>query len=119
MAIGHSTVALNFTVVLLKNRHSVMGEVDAANALADEKVADKRVVTYVILAVVTVFGVVAPLSMGVWLGLRFMRLAKGMDKMAQLEFDNLSHPNTIFRELNRFQNSYQQMERGLQAFGRC
>jgi len=119
IAVGLSQSSLNSTVVMLKNRESVMGAIDASNAHVNGEVKTRKAGTYVILSVVTLLSVLLPLAIGIWLGHRLLIMAGGMDYIARLEFDQVaSLPNTRFSELHRFQRSYVQMERGLRAFGR-
>eukprot|EP00668_Euglena_longa_P043064 GGOE01057055.1.p1 GENE.GGOE01057055.1~~GGOE01057055.1.p1 ORF type:complete len:841 (-),score=278.42 GGOE01057055.1:72-2378(-) len=118
VAVAHLTTALKCTVVMLKNRASVMGSIDASSTAVDDKVASKKGVTFIVLGVVTAIAILLPLGVGLWLAAHLMRLAAGMDQIAKLQF-NVNHaPPTMFRELHRFQMSFTQMERGLQAFGK-
>eukprot|EP00667_Euglena_gracilis_P013478 EG_transcript_13911 len=57
VATGYSTASLQATAVMLKNRASVMGGIDAGNALVDRSVADKKGVTFVILGVISAVAV--------------------------------------------------------------
>jgi len=119
IAVGYSQSALNSTVVMLKNRESVMGSIDSSNALVDSQVASRRALTYVVLAVITALAILLPLSVGLWLGHRLLAMAGGMDHIAKLEFDKVCIvPSTHFSELHKFQRSFVQMERGLRAFGK-
>eukprot|EP00667_Euglena_gracilis_P002892 EG_transcript_2897 len=118
VAVDHTTSSLKCTVLMLKNRAAEMGRIDASNAVVDEQVAQKKGVTFVILGVVTAVAILLPLGFGLWLAARLYRLAAGMDEIAKLQF-NVDHaPPTLFSELHRFQVSFIQMERGLQAFGK-
>eukprot|EP00667_Euglena_gracilis_P002518 EG_transcript_2520 len=118
VAVGLSNSTLQYTVVMLKNRQAVMGSIDASQDHVSGQVNEKKVATYVILAVITVVGVVAPLSIGLWLGSRLIRLASGMDQIARLDFNVQPAPPAVFTELHRFQTSFSKMERGLRAFGK-
>eukprot|EP00667_Euglena_gracilis_P007180 EG_transcript_7248 len=118
VATGYSSGTLQCTVLMLKCRASVMGSIDASNAYVDQSVSDKKGVTFVILGVVSAVAVLLPLSVGLWLATRLYMLARGMDRIAQLQFATTAPPPTVFRELHRFQASFVQMERGLQAFGK-
>eukprot|EP00667_Euglena_gracilis_P005954 EG_transcript_6004 len=118
VATGYSTGSLLCTVLMLKNRAAVMGSIDASNAHVDQRVADKKGVTFVILGVVSAIAVLLPLSVGLWMASRLYTLARGMDRIAQLQFTTTATKPTVFRELHRFQTSFTQMERGLQAFGK-
>eukprot|EP00667_Euglena_gracilis_P000681 EG_transcript_681 len=118
VATDHTTANLQATVLMLKDRATVMGEVDAGNARVDRQVDDKKGVTFVILGVVTAIAVLLPLAVGLWLTARLMRLAAGMDRIAKLQFSADRAPPTMFNELHRFQASFMKMERGLQAFGK-
>eukprot|EP00667_Euglena_gracilis_P009105 EG_transcript_9244 len=118
VATAHTTASLRATVLMLKNRAAVMGQIDRSNAEVDRQVEDRKGVTFVILGVVTGIAVLLPLGLGLWLAARLLRLAAGMDQIAKLQF-NIGHaPSTVFSELHRFQSSFVQMERGLQAFGK-
>eukprot|EP00667_Euglena_gracilis_P007631 EG_transcript_7711 len=103
---------------MLKNRASVMGRIDASNAAVDQSVADKKRVTFVILGVISALAMLLPLAVGLWLAGRLYTLANGMDRIAQLQFATTVTKPTVFQELHRFQSSFTQMERGLQAFGK-
>eukprot|EP00668_Euglena_longa_P037263 GGOE01047971.1.p1 GENE.GGOE01047971.1~~GGOE01047971.1.p1 ORF type:complete len:832 (-),score=297.86 GGOE01047971.1:526-3021(-) len=118
VAAGLSNTSLDCTVVMLKNREAVMGSIDASQEHVNNEVNDKKVITFVILGVITAIGVIIPLSIGVWLGSRLIKLAAGMDQIAKLDFNVSSTPPTLFSELHRFQTSFVQMERGLRAFGK-
>eukprot|EP00667_Euglena_gracilis_P001227 EG_transcript_1227 len=118
VAVGLTNSSLACTVVMLKNRQTVMGTIDASQDHVNNEVHDKKVVTFVILGVITGIGVIIPLSIGVWLGSRLIKLAAGMDQIAKLDFNVESTPPTLFSELHRFQTSFVQMERGLRAFGK-
>eukprot|EP00667_Euglena_gracilis_P001647 EG_transcript_1647 len=109
---------LQCTVLMLKNRASVMGSIDASNLHVDQSVADRKAVTFVILGVVAALAVLLPVAVGLWLASHLRRLATGMDGIAQLHFNNNSIRPSMFQELHRFQTSFLQMERGLQAFGK-
>ena len=74
------------------------------------QVALKRLVTYIILAAVTVFSIIAPLAAGLWLGRRLLRLANKMDKVAGLQFDEEDCGSVVFSELHTFQRSFAQMQ---------
>ena len=88
-------------------------------AQVDRQLAERKTITYIILAIVGCLGVLLPLVLGLWLGRRLMRLAAAMDRIARLDFgDQGSDSNAYFREMARFQSSFQQMERGLAAFGK-
>eukprot|EP00670_Eutreptiella_braarudii_P001866 CAMPEP_0174300084 /NCGR_PEP_ID=MMETSP0809-20121228/58261_1 /TAXON_ID=73025 ORGANISM="Eutreptiella gymnastica-like, Strain CCMP1594" /NCGR_SAMPLE_ID=MMETSP0809 /ASSEMBLY_ACC=CAM_ASM_000658 /LENGTH=833 /DNA_ID=CAMNT_0015405617 /DNA_START=163 /DNA_END=2664 /DNA_ORIENTATION=+ len=127
--VGHSSSKLNFTVVMLKDRASVMGpieesqaavlaKVEAENAKVAEEINDKKTLTYVILSIATVLGVMAPLIIGLWLGSKLVRLASRMDEIATLQFRNNSIDSSNFTEIDKFQKSFMQMSNGLQAFGK-
>eukprot|EP00667_Euglena_gracilis_P001847 EG_transcript_1846 len=116
--VGWSTSNLSFTVVMLKNRDAVMGSIDASQEHVRGDTENKKQATYIILAVVSFVGVVAPMSIGLWLGRRLVQLANGMDRIAKLDFDVEATPATLFHELHRFQTSFGKMERGLRAFGK-
>eukprot|EP00667_Euglena_gracilis_P006191 EG_transcript_6240 len=118
LATGFSTGSLRVTVLLLKNRASVMSGIDACNAFVDQSVADRKDVTFVILAVVSTLAVCLPLLVGYWLAAWLCKLAVKMDCIAQLRFSTTNAEPTVFQELHRFQDSFTQMERGLQAFGK-
>eukprot|EP00669_Euglena_mutabilis_P006192 TRINITY_DN1897_c0_g1_i1.p1 TRINITY_DN1897_c0_g1~~TRINITY_DN1897_c0_g1_i1.p1 ORF type:complete len:554 (-),score=144.91 TRINITY_DN1897_c0_g1_i1:136-1773(-) len=118
VAVGHSYVGINITIVMLKNRASVMGDVDASQAAVGQDVRRKKVVTYVVLAVVSVLAILLPLTLGLWLGARLLGLAAEMDGISRLQFGSVVAPPTAFYELHRFQKSFQTMERGLHAFSR-
>eukprot|EP00668_Euglena_longa_P037516 GGOE01048305.1.p1 GENE.GGOE01048305.1~~GGOE01048305.1.p1 ORF type:complete len:830 (-),score=239.70 GGOE01048305.1:460-2775(-) len=118
VATGYSSGNLQCTVLMLKNRASVMGNIDTSNAQVDQRVSNKKGVTFVILGVVSAIAVLLPLSVGLWLATRLSMLASGMDRIAQLQFSTTTTPPTMFQELHRFQKSFTQMERGLQAFGK-
>eukprot|EP00668_Euglena_longa_P047106 GGOE01062907.1.p1 GENE.GGOE01062907.1~~GGOE01062907.1.p1 ORF type:complete len:845 (-),score=261.53 GGOE01062907.1:829-3159(-) len=118
VATGYSSGSLQCTVLMLKNRASVMGNVDASNQHVDQSVSDKKGITVVILGVVGAVAVLLPLAVGLWLSSRLHKLAEGMDRIAQLQFTTTPTSPTIFRELHRFQSSFTQMERGLHAFGK-
>eukprot|EP00668_Euglena_longa_P037967 GGOE01048904.1.p1 GENE.GGOE01048904.1~~GGOE01048904.1.p1 ORF type:complete len:831 (+),score=247.29 GGOE01048904.1:205-2493(+) len=118
VATGYSSGSLQCTVLMLKNRASVMGSIDSSNAQVDDQISGKKRVTFIILGVVSAVAVLLPLSVGLWLAARLYTLAMGMDRIAQLQFTTISAPPTMFRELHRFQSSFVQMERGLEAFGK-
>eukprot|EP00667_Euglena_gracilis_P003199 EG_transcript_3208 len=119
VATDYTTATVQATVLMLKNRAAVMGKIDSSNTEVDNKVGDKKTVTFVILGVVTAFAVLLPLAVGLWLAARLTRLAAGMDKIAKLQFTRgHTPPPTVFNELHRFQTSFLKMERGLQAFGK-
>eukprot|EP00667_Euglena_gracilis_P006185 EG_transcript_6234 len=119
LATGFSSGSVPVTVLMLKNRASVMGGIDASNAAVDRSLADKKGITFVILGVVSAIAVVLPLAVGLWLAARLHKLARGMDRIAQLQFASTnSLPSTMFQELHQFQTSFVQMERGLKAFGK-
>eukprot|EP00667_Euglena_gracilis_P007941 EG_transcript_8028 len=117
VVVGHSTSSLNATIVLLKNRESVMGSIDASTAKVMADAAAKRNVAAIVFGVATAVAAVVPLLIGLWLGRRLLRLAKGMDRIAQLDFSGPSISEARFREIHNFQQSFRQMERGLRAFG--
>eukprot|EP00667_Euglena_gracilis_P000980 EG_transcript_980 len=117
-AVDHSNTSLQCTVLMLKNRATVMGSIDASNAQVDQSITNKKGVTFVVLGVVAAVAVLLPLSLGLWLAARLYTLAAGMDRIAKLQFTEASTPRSVFRELHRFQTSFVQMERGLQAFGK-
>jgi len=116
VAVGHSYVGINITIVMLKNLAAVMGEIDASQAAVKLQVSHKKVITYIVLGAVTVFAILLPLTLGVWLGTRLLGLAAEMDGIARLQFHAVAAPATVFYELHRFQTSFHKMERGLQAF---
>eukprot|EP00667_Euglena_gracilis_P000827 EG_transcript_827 len=118
VATAFSSGELLCTAMMLKDRASVMQNVDATNTEVDQSVSRKKGVTFVILGVVSAIAVVLPLAVGLWLATRLYTLATGMDRIAQLQFKDTKMPPTMFRELHRFQSSFTQMERGLQAFGK-
>eukprot|EP00668_Euglena_longa_P042715 GGOE01056560.1.p1 GENE.GGOE01056560.1~~GGOE01056560.1.p1 ORF type:complete len:845 (+),score=251.21 GGOE01056560.1:210-2537(+) len=118
VATGYSSSGLQATVLMLKNRASVMGTIDAGNAQVDQSVSDKKGVTFIILGVISAVAVLLPLAVGLWLASRLYKLAAGMDRIAKLQFSDSSAQPTVFHELQRFQASFTQMERGLQAFGK-
>eukprot|EP00667_Euglena_gracilis_P001461 EG_transcript_1461 len=118
VATGYSTGSLQCTVLMLKNRASVMGSIDASNGHVDQSMSDKKGVTFAILGVVSALAVVLPLSVGLWLAARLYTLARGMDHIAQSQFATTATKPTLFQELHRFQASFVQMERGLRAFGK-
>eukprot|EP00667_Euglena_gracilis_P002463 EG_transcript_2463 len=118
VATGFSSASLQVTVLMLKNRASVMGSIDASNAEVDHSVSNKKGVTFIVLGVISAVAVMLPVAVGLWLASRLRRLATGMDGIAKLQFNNESLQPTVFRELHRFQTSFTQMERGLQAFGK-
>eukprot|EP00667_Euglena_gracilis_P000885 EG_transcript_886 len=118
VATGFSTGNLQATVLLLKNRASVMGNIDTSNAHVDQQVSNKKGITFIILGVVSGIAILLPLAVGLWLAARLYTLAAGMDRIAQLQFATTTTEPTVFRELHRFQSSFTQMERGLQAFGK-
>eukprot|EP00667_Euglena_gracilis_P006608 EG_transcript_6666 len=118
VATDFSTASLQCTVLMLKDRASVMGQIDASNAQVDDRVTQKKGVTFVILGVISAAAVLLPLGVGVWLASRLNSLASGMDRIAQLQFTTTAPSGTVFSELHRFQTSFVQMERGLRAFGK-
>eukprot|EP00669_Euglena_mutabilis_P006717 TRINITY_DN2227_c0_g1_i1.p1 TRINITY_DN2227_c0_g1~~TRINITY_DN2227_c0_g1_i1.p1 ORF type:complete len:565 (-),score=56.43 TRINITY_DN2227_c0_g1_i1:642-2336(-) len=119
IAVGYSQSSLNSTVVMLKNRETVMGRIDKSNALVTSQVASHKVMTYVVLGVITALATLLPLSVGLWLGRRLSTMAGSMDHIAKLEFEKVCGiPDTHFTELHKFQRSFIQMERGLRAFGK-
>eukprot|EP00668_Euglena_longa_P041435 GGOE01054546.1.p1 GENE.GGOE01054546.1~~GGOE01054546.1.p1 ORF type:complete len:832 (-),score=261.38 GGOE01054546.1:911-3223(-) len=118
VATDYSSASLQCTAVMLKNRASVMGDIDAGNTQVDQSVSDKKGITFIILGVISAFAVLLPLAVGTWLASRLYSLATGMDRIAKLQFSAESLPPTMFQELHRFQTSFVQMERGLQAFGK-
>eukprot|EP00668_Euglena_longa_P024573 GGOE01030667.1.p1 GENE.GGOE01030667.1~~GGOE01030667.1.p1 ORF type:complete len:806 (+),score=258.82 GGOE01030667.1:77-2419(+) len=113
-----SSASLQCTVLMLKNRASVMGKIDAGNTEVDESVSDKKGITFIVLGVVSALAAIMPLAVGLWLASRLYRLAAAMDRIAKLEFATTSPRHSMFQELHRFQTSFAQMERGLQAFGK-
>eukprot|EP00667_Euglena_gracilis_P002311 EG_transcript_2311 len=118
VAVGYSSSSLPCAVLMLTDRASVMGSIDASNARVDQAVSDKKGVTIVVIGIVSAIAVLLPLGMGLWLASRLHTLIKGMDRIARLQFTATAMPPTVFAELHRFQASFTQMERGLQAFGK-
>eukprot|EP00667_Euglena_gracilis_P006866 EG_transcript_6924 len=118
VATAISTVSVPCTVLMLKNRASVMGVIDDSQAQVEGSVASKKGTTFTILGVVSAVAVVLPLAVGVWLASRLHTLAAAMDRIAQLQFTASAPAPTMFRELHRFQSSFTQMERGLEAFAK-
>eukprot|EP00668_Euglena_longa_P009720 GGOE01011752.1.p1 GENE.GGOE01011752.1~~GGOE01011752.1.p1 ORF type:complete len:828 (-),score=230.42 GGOE01011752.1:172-2535(-) len=118
VAVGYSSSSLNATMVLLRDRQSVMGAIDASNMKVVEDTDEKRGDSAAVLGAVTALAAFLPLMIGLWFGHRLRRLAEGMDRIAKLEFRRASLPEARFRELHNFQQSFLQMERGLRAFGR-
>ena len=84
----------------------------------NQEVSAKKTLTYVILSIATVLGVSAPLVIGMWLGIKLVRLAGRMDDIATLNFHNESIRSTNFAEIDKFQKSFMQMSNGLKAFGK-
>eukprot|EP00668_Euglena_longa_P048267 GGOE01065335.1.p1 GENE.GGOE01065335.1~~GGOE01065335.1.p1 ORF type:complete len:491 (-),score=130.50 GGOE01065335.1:124-1596(-) len=105
-------------MVLLKDRESIMGSIDASTAKAKKDTDDKRGVSAIVLGVAMAVAATLPMSIGLWLGNRLLQLGRGMDCIAKLDFRRLSFPEARFRELHDFQQSFQKMERGLRAFGK-
>eukprot|EP00668_Euglena_longa_P008398 GGOE01010106.1.p1 GENE.GGOE01010106.1~~GGOE01010106.1.p1 ORF type:complete len:860 (-),score=203.27 GGOE01010106.1:1999-4476(-) len=118
VAVGYSTPRLNATMVLLKERASVMGSIDASTAKALRDTDEKRGIAAIVFGVATAMAAILPLVIGLWLGNRLLQLARGMDSIAKLDFGRPSLPEARFREIYNFQESFLKMERGLQAFGK-
>eukprot|EP00667_Euglena_gracilis_P007116 EG_transcript_7185 len=118
IAVDHSNASLQCTVLMLKERAALMGGIDASNQAVDKSLDNKKGVTFVVLGVVSAIAVLLPLSLGLWLATRLHTLAAGMDRIAKLQFTADAARPTMFSELHRFQTSFVQMERGLQAFGK-
>eukprot|EP00667_Euglena_gracilis_P010301 EG_transcript_10481 len=117
VAIGYSNPSLKSTMVLLKNRQYVMGTIDANTARVVQDTNDKRGTAALVFGITTAIAATLPLLTGLWLGHRLLRLAEGMDSIAQLDFRRSSLPQGVFREMLDVQKSFLQMERGLRAFG--
>eukprot|EP00668_Euglena_longa_P037872 GGOE01048781.1.p1 GENE.GGOE01048781.1~~GGOE01048781.1.p1 ORF type:complete len:860 (-),score=223.86 GGOE01048781.1:12-2483(-) len=117
VAVGYSASSLNATVVLLKDRQSVMGSIDLSNTHVVEGVARKQRIFAAVFVATTAVAAAVPLLIGLWLGNRLRRLARGMDRIARMDFSAPSVPSTCFREVHNFQQSFLKMERGLRAFG--
>eukprot|EP00668_Euglena_longa_P008403 GGOE01010111.1.p1 GENE.GGOE01010111.1~~GGOE01010111.1.p1 ORF type:complete len:478 (-),score=145.52 GGOE01010111.1:76-1509(-) len=105
-------------MVLLKDRQSVMGTIDASTSKVLKDTEDKRGLAAIVFGVATGVAAVMPLIVGLWLGHRLLRMAKGMDRIARLDFTGPSVPRALFHEIHNFQQSFLQMERGLRAFGK-
>eukprot|EP00667_Euglena_gracilis_P002591 EG_transcript_2595 len=117
-ATGFTAGSLPCTVLALKKRAAEMGQIDASRQQVDQKVAHRKGLTFVILGVVSGVAVILPLLVGSWLASRLHRLSGAMDQLARLQFTGSPTPDTTFREIDRFQTSFVQMERGLQAFAK-
>ena len=115
--VGHShSTDLDLATVMLKNRFSVMGPVESSHETVAERVQHHRVLTYAILVAVTLCSLAAPTALGLWLGMRLVRLAAAMDDIVSLRFGAAEEAPTVFSELHHFQRSFAQMQNGLQAF---
>eukprot|EP00667_Euglena_gracilis_P007546 EG_transcript_7625 len=118
VAVGYSASSLGAALVLLKDRESVMGSIDANAAAVVRDTDRKRGVAAIVFGVATAVAAILPLVAGLWLGYRLLRLATRMDNIARLDFRRSSIPEGLFHEMHNFQQSFLQMERGLQAFGK-
>eukprot|EP00668_Euglena_longa_P037524 GGOE01048313.1.p1 GENE.GGOE01048313.1~~GGOE01048313.1.p1 ORF type:complete len:827 (-),score=193.09 GGOE01048313.1:473-2866(-) len=118
VAVGYSASSVSATMVLLKDRESIMGSIDASTAKATKDTDEKRRVAAIVFGVTTTVAAILPLAIGLWLGSRLLQLAKGMDCIAKLDFRGQSFPEARFQELHNFQQSFMKMERGMQAFGK-
>ena len=117
---GHShSTDLDIAIVMLKNRFSVMGPVETSSENVAEQVEHRRVLTYAILVAVALCSLAAPTALGLWLGMRLVRLAAAMDQITSLQFcevEEVQETTTMFSELHHFQRSFTQMQNGLKAF---
>eukprot|EP00667_Euglena_gracilis_P000453 EG_transcript_453 len=118
VAVNHSNCSMKYAVLMLTNRGDVMGPIDASSAAVGAELAAKKQVTFIVLGVVATVAVALPLTLGLWQAAQLRRLAEGMDQIAQLKFVVQHRPPSMFAELHRFQSSFLQLERGLQAFGK-
>eukprot|EP00668_Euglena_longa_P026534 GGOE01033209.1.p1 GENE.GGOE01033209.1~~GGOE01033209.1.p1 ORF type:complete len:833 (-),score=194.71 GGOE01033209.1:473-2866(-) len=118
VAVGFSSPRLNATMVLLKDRQSIMGSIDASTAKAMKDTNEKRGISAIVFAVATAVATLLPLIIGFWLKNSLLQLARGMDCIAKLDFSRPPPPEARFQEIHNFQQSFLKMERGLQAFGK-
>eukprot|EP00667_Euglena_gracilis_P021611 EG_transcript_23737 len=73
-AISTAASPATFMLMMLKDRASVMGAIDASIAEVDQSVAGKKGVTFVVLGVVSALGVFLSLSVGLWFAARLRSL---------------------------------------------
>eukprot|EP00667_Euglena_gracilis_P011470 EG_transcript_11716 len=106
VAVGYSTSSLSATIVLLKDRESVMGGIDATTAKVQRDTDAKRATSALVFGVATAVAAVVPLLIGLWLGGRLLRLARGMDRIAKLDFSGRTVSSARFREIHDFQQSF-------------
>lgn len=116
VGVAHTGGSLNCTVVLLKDRESVMGPTEAKVREVRDSVWARRMFTFVTLGVGALLASLLPLLFGLWVGRRLMKLADNMDEIAMLQFNNRKRQSTMIKELHHFQSSFGKMERGLKAF---
>eukprot|EP00667_Euglena_gracilis_P010745 EG_transcript_10947 len=112
----YSTSSLPAMVVMLVDRESLMGLIDASNQQVLRNLDQKRGIAAVVLALTTSAAAVLPVLVGLWLAWHMIRLTSAVKRIAKLDFSHPRIPTTTLQEVHDFQRSFLQMERGLRAF---